>query len=125
MFDDIRRTLYVAFLALLLIAAFGASSASNAQPTIPPDEARAFVRAALAASQVNEAWRPRINRATSEVEAERLREQEAAAMRQAIRDVDGITVEHYRVMYKAARSNPELAAYLTDLFEQELAEAKP
>ena len=124
MFNDIRRPLHFIVFIFLFLVVLGSSSASEAQSTIDPDEARAFVRAALAASQVSEEWQPRMNRAKSEVEAERLREQAAVALRRAIRDVDGMTVDRYRVMYYEAKRNPELAAYLSDLLEQEVVEAE-
>ncbi len=121
MFIDIRRPLRITMLVLVLIVAFGASSASFAQATIPPAQAKAFVHAALAVSQVHEAWQERIDEAKSEVEAERLREQSMLAMRQAIRDVDGMTMERYRAMYYEAKHNPELAAYLVEILEEEVA----
>jgi hypothetical protein len=110
-------------LILLFIVAFGASSASHAQSIVSPGQAEAFVRAAIAINQVNEAWQPRIDQAKSELEAERLRDQANIAMRQAIRDVGGMTVEDYRTVYHAARRDPELAAYVTELFEKKVAEA--
>ena len=124
MVNDIRRPLHFATFILLFVLALGSSGASRAQSTIDPDEAKAFVHAALAASQVSEAWQPRISRAKSEAEAERLREKAAVAMRRAIRNVDGMTVGRYRTMYNEAKQNPELAAYLSDLLKQEVAEAE-
>lgn len=123
MFANFRRPLRVSILALLLIAAFGATSASYAQSSIEPDRAKAFVRAALAVSHVNEVWQLRIKEAKSEVAADRLREQANLAMRHAIQDIDGMTIDTYRSIYYAARQNTELAAYLSDLLEQEVAEA--
>ena len=121
MFYDIRRPLHFMLLVFLLLVALGSSSASHAQTTIDPHMAKAFVEAAIVVSLVNGTWEPRINRAKSEVEAQRLREQAASAIRQAIREVDGMTVHRYRAMYYEAKRNPELAAYLTDLLEQEVA----
>lgn len=122
MFDDFRHPLRVTIFALVFIAAFGASSLSHAQSSIPPEQAKAFVRAALAVSQVNEEWHLRITRAKSEVEAERLREQANRAMGNAIRETKGITVDEYRTTYYTAKRNAELAAYLSDLLQQEVAE---
>jgi hypothetical protein len=102
-------------LILLFIVAFGTSSASHAQSTVSPGQAEAFVRAAMAINQVSEEWQPRIDRAKSEVEAERLRDQANVAMRQAIREVGGMTVDDYRTVYEAARRDPELAAHLTEM----------
>ena len=117
---DIRRPLHVTLLVVLFLVALGSSG--HTQSTVDPDQAKAFVRAAIVVSLVNGTWEPRINRAKSEVEAQRLREQAASAIRQAIREVDGMTVGRYRAMYYEARRNPELAAFLTDLLEQEVAE---
>lgn len=122
MFENFRRPLRVSILAFLLIAVFGASSASFAQSSFPPDQAKAFVRAALAASHVHEEWQLRINRAKSEVEVERLRDGADLAIRKAIRETDGMTIDAYRTIYDAARRDAELAAYLADLLEQEVAE---
>ena len=124
MFENFRRPLRVSVLALLLIAAFGAASASYAQSSIEPDQAKAFVRAALAVSHVNEEWQQRIYSAKSEVEAERLRGHAALAMRKAIRETDGMTIDTYRSIYYAAKRDTELAAYLADLLEQEIAEVE-
>ena len=124
MFNNIGRALHFIVFVFLFLVALGSSGASKAQSTFDPDEAKAFVRAALAASRVSETWQPRISRAKSEVEAERLREKAAIALRRAIRDVDGMTVDRYRKMYYAAKQNPELVAYLSDLLEQEVAEAE-
>ncbi len=118
MFIDIRRTVRLTMLAAMMI---GASSISYAQSSVSPEQASAFVRAALAVSEVDEAWQIRINRAKSEVEAERLREKSMAAMRQAIQGVDGMTMEQYRAVYYEARRNPELAGYLIDILEKEVA----
>ena len=122
MFANFRRPLRVSILALL--AVFGASNLSHAQSTIEPDQAKAFVRAALAVSHINEEWRLRIKDAKSEVAAERLREQANLAVRSAIRETDGISIDTYRSIYYAARRDTELAAYLADLLEQETAEAQ-
>lgn len=124
MVDDVRRPLRMITLILLFMVAFGTSSASYAQSTVSPNQAEAFVRAAMAINQVREEWQSRIDQAKSEAEAERLRDRAAAAMRQAIRDVGDITVDEYRTIYEAARRDPELAAYVTDLFEQMVAEAQ-
>ena len=123
MFLDSRRSFLAVFLAFLLIFALGTSSASFAQSTVPPKQAQAFVLAAIAVQQVNEKWQPRINQATSEAQAERLKQRAAVEARQVIAEVDGITVDQYRVLYDAAKSNQELAAYLSDLLEQEMATA--
>lgn len=122
MFDDFRHSLRLTIFAYVLIAAFGTPSLSHAQSSIPPEQAKAFVRAALAVGHVNEDWQQRINHAKSEVEAERLREQAALAMRKAIQETDGISIDTYRSIYHAARRDSELSAYLTDLLEQEVAE---
>lgn len=124
MFKRFRLPLRVTIHSLILIAMLGASNASFAQSTIEPDQAKAFIRAAMAVSLVNGTWEPRINRAKSEAEAERLREQAAGAIRRAIREVDGMTVREYRSMYYEARRDPELAAYLSDLLEQEVEAAR-
>ena len=110
-------------LTLLLAVMIGTSSNSHAQSSVSPEQANAFVRAALAVSEVHETWQVRINRAKSEVEAERLREKSLAAMRQAIQGVDGMTMEQYRVVYYEAKRNPELASYLIDILEKEVAAA--
>lgn len=122
MFIDIRRPWRFILLVLVTIVACGTSSASYAQPSIPLEQAKAFVRAALAVSQVSEAWQLRIDEAKSEVEAERLKEQATLSMRQAIRDVDGMTMDQYRSVYHEAKRNPELAAYLKGLLEEEVVE---
>lgn len=108
-------------LTILLFIALFTSHASLAQSTVPQEQAQAFVRAALAVSEIDQAWQQRINDAKSEVEAERLREQASIAMRKAIQEVDDMTIDRYRAMYYEAKRNPELAAYLTDLLEQEVA----
>ena len=56
MFNDIKLPLHFIVVVCLFLVALGSSGASRAQSTIDPDEAKAFVRAALAASQVSETW---------------------------------------------------------------------
>lgn len=121
MFIDIGRPWRFILLFLVTIVAFG-TNASNAQPSIPLEQAKAFVRTALAVSRISEAWQLRIDEAKSEVEVERLKEQAALEMRQAIRDVDGMTMDKYRTLYHKAKRDPELATYLTGLLKEEVAE---
>ena len=122
MFDDFGRPLRHAIFAFVFISACAAPSLSQAQSSVPPEQAKAFVRAALAVSQVSEEWQLRIDRAKSEVEAERVREQADIVVRKVIRETDGMTIDTYRSIYHAARRDAELAAYLADLLEQEVAE---
>ena len=121
MFNDLRHPLNFTLPIVFFLFVLGSSGASHAQATIDPHKAKAFVQAAIVVSRISEEWQSRINGAKSEVEAERLREQAASAMHKAIRDVDGMTVYRYRSMYYEARRDPELAAYLKDLLEQQVA----
>ena len=119
MFVIARRPLRVSILAFGFFTAFGAASASYAQTTIDPDQAKAFVKAALAVINVNEDWKQRIFSAKSEVEAQRLRDQASLAMRKAIKETEGISIDGYRSIYYAAKHDAELADYLSDLLKQE------
>lgn len=112
-----RSSIAALNLALVLGLAL-TGSAAQARPEIDPARLEAFVTAAIAAERVREAWTPRIDRAGSGAEAARLMEQADAAMIAAIEEIEGMTPDDYRMIYRAAQEDPELAAWLIALHQE-------
>lgn len=83
------------------------NSAQNLEIT---DELLAyFVGAAVAVGRVQEQWVPRIGAAETEADAQKLARRVQAAMKKAIEDSPGITLDEYMGIAQAAKADPDLA----------------
>jgi hypothetical protein len=105
-------------LALIAILAVATGDRADAQDQFEPAKLDSFVTAAISVNELIEQWTPRINAAQNETQAEELRDQANAELASAIEQTDGITVEEYREISQAVRGDPDLAARVTEIYQE-------
>jgi prophage tail gpP-like protein len=99
------------FVTCVLAALFLA----GAQPLLAAEEysdakLQSFVDAVLAVNAVVEQWRPQIQTAPNEADAQKMAQQANEEMRAAVAGTEGITVEEYQAIAQAAQADPQLMA---------------
>ncbi|MFQ5774087.1 MAG: DUF4168 domain-containing protein [Kiloniellaceae bacterium] len=111
---------FAAVKTLVLAAALGLSLAGPARAQASFDEAKleAFVTAAVAVGALIDQWLPRIKSAESQEAADRLRAQANAELVAVIDRTDGISVDEYKAINDAARSDPALSARIEGIYQQ-------
>ena len=90
---------------------------AQAQPEFSDQQLESFVVAALAVDQVIREWNPRIQAAENDVQSAQLREQARAELIEVVTRADGITLEEYQAIGRAAKANPELAARINEIYQ--------
>lgn len=110
-----RKVLTAAALALALAAS--GSVWAQAQTEFSDQQLESFVVAALAVDDLIREWNPRIQAAENEEQATELREEANAALLETITATDGITVEEYQEIGRAAQADPELAARINEIYQ--------
>lgn len=103
--------------ALALGAFVCCATAPNAIAQNAFDKAKleAFVSAAVAVEAVMEKWSPRIAGAADDREASMLHEQAVGELTDVVESAEGITVEEYRDIARAAKNDAALNAEIIDL----------
>jgi outer membrane murein-binding lipoprotein Lpp len=109
------RTLVTSVVAALLL--------SGAQPVLAGEEysdtkLQSFADAVLAVNAVVEQWRPQIQAAPSETDAEQMARQANEEMRAAVAGTEGITVEEYQEIAQAAQTDAQLMARIDQVFQE-------
>jgi outer membrane murein-binding lipoprotein Lpp len=109
------RTLVTSVVAVLLL--------TGAQPLLAGEEysetkLRSFADAVLAVNAVVEQWRPQIQAAPNETDAEQMAQQANEEMRAAVAGTEGITVEEYQEIAQAAQIDPQLMARIDQVFQE-------
>ena len=99
---------------------------SGAQPSLSAEEysdakLQSFVDAVLAVNAVVEQWRPQIQEAPNEADAQSMAQKANEEMRAAVAGTAGITVEEYQAIAHAAQADPQLMARI----DQALKETAP
>ena len=99
---------------------------SGAQPLFAAEEYSAaklesFADAVLAVNAVVEQWRPQIQAAPSDADAQEMAAKANEEMRAAVTGTEGITVEEYQAIAQAAQADPQLMARI----DQALKETAP
>ena len=109
---------------MLLTGAFALALAASgpvwaqAQPEFSDQQLESFVVAAIAVDEVIREWNPRIQAAEDDAQAAELREQANAELMEAITQTDGITIEQYQQIGRAAQADPNLAARINELYQE-------
>jgi hypothetical protein len=123
--------------ALLLAAAPATAQTQpqtgGAQPAQPQshqirlteEKIDAFVGAALAVTQVRASWKPKVDAAKSEAEAQQLRDAATAEIKQAVADAPGITTREYIAIARAAQQNPQLGDAIKARFRERQGQQQP
>jgi Domain of unknown function (DUF4168) len=111
----VKKALLTAALAFAL-AASGPVRA-QAQPEFTDQQLESFVVAAIAVDGVIREWNPRIEAAEDDAQAAQLREQANAELVEVIARTDGITIEQYQEIGRAAQADPDLAARINEIYQ--------
>ena len=101
------------FAILLAFTAFGSASAES---KVSDAKLHAFVTAAVSVNKVIEQWTPRLVSAESHAVAEDLLAQARADLIAAIDGTGGITLQEYKEISHAARTDPVLSTRIEELF---------
>ena len=106
----------------LMTCVLAAVFLSGAQPLLAAEEYSAaklqsFADALLAVNAVIEQWRPQIQAAPSQADKQEMAEQANQAMRAAVSGTEGITVEEYQEIARAAQADPQLMARIDQVLK--------
>jgi hypothetical protein len=113
----VRKSLSAAVLALAL-AASGPAWAQT-QTEFTDQQLESFVVAALAVEELIRQWNPRIQGAESAEQAAQLREQASTELVDTINRTEGITLEEYQEIGEAAQGDPDLAARINEIYQEQ------
>jgi prophage tail gpP-like protein len=107
------------FVTCVLAALFLA----GAQPSLAAEEysdakLQSFVDAVLAVNAVVEQWRPQIQTAPNEADAQAMAQKANDEMRAAVAGTEGITVEEYQAIAQAAQADPQLMARIDQAIQK-------
>ena len=112
----VKKVLLTAALAVAL--ATSGPVWAQAEPQFSDQQLESFVIAALAVDKLIREWNPRIQAAADEAEAAQLREQANGELAEAIARTDGITVEQYQEIGRAAQADPDLKARIDAIYQE-------
>ena len=103
-----------------LVVALAASGPvwAQAQPEFSDRQLESFVVAAIAVDEVIREWNPRIQAAKDDAQAAQLREQANSELAEAITQTDGITIEQYQQIGRAAQADQDLAARINEIYQE-------
>ena len=121
MTDLARRSACALVLAALFLVP-GLPAAAQAQDAFNDRKLNAFVVAVVKVDRLIDAWAPKIRSAEDEEQAKAMNEQANAELRQAIEQTDGITVEEYKAISEAMRSDSELMSRVEAIYEKQAAQ---
>lgn len=88
------------------------------QLTLTEEKLESFVDAALEVQEVTETYAPRAEAAETDADRQSLAEEANVAIRGAIEETPGITIEEYVAIGQAAQQNPELAQRITVMAQE-------
>lgn len=108
--------------SFILAAVFNlfAAGVASAGTELSAAELDAYVNASIAVAGVVSEWRPKINAAKSEEEGQALKVEANAALAAAIENTQGITVDEYKQLMDASRSDPSLKRKLDNAIKEKL-----
>jgi hypothetical protein len=112
----VKQALLTAALALSLAAS--SPVWAQAQPEFSDQQLESFVVAAIAVNEVIREWNPRIQAAEDDAHAAQLRQQANSELMAVITNMDGITVEQYQQIGRAAQADPGLAARINGIYQE-------
>jgi hypothetical protein len=104
--------------ALALALAASGPVWAQAQPEFSDQQLESFVVAAIAVDEVIREWNPRIQAAEDDAAAAELREQATAELVEVITRTEGITIEEYQEIGRAAQADPDLAARINEIYQE-------
>jgi hypothetical protein len=107
------RTVMIALAAVLALTGVRLASAEEYSDA----KLQSFASAVIAVNAVVEKWRPQVEGATSDAERQQMAEQANQEMRAAVEGVDGMSVEEYQAIARAAQGDAQLMARLDQVFK--------
>lgn len=116
--------------AAAALTTLGAPGAATAQDTAPEPRSEiaisdqklsAFVTAGINVSEVSGSYRQQIDSAEDEATRRRLREEQTDAVREAVEQTEGLSVEEYVAISQAAQADEALDQRITDRWQEEIA----
>jgi hypothetical protein len=110
----VRSTRSVVALALALAVSGAAWGQTRAEFT--DQQIESFVVGALAVDKLIREWSPRIQGAKDAEHAAQLRDQASAELVETIERTEGLTLEQYQDIGRAAQNDPELAARINEAY---------
>ena len=101
----------------------------GAQPLLAADEysdakLRSFVDAVLSVNAVVEQWRPQIQAAPNQADAQEMARKANDEMRAAVAGTEGITIEEYQAIAQAAQADPQLMARIDQAIKNKVPAAQ-
>ena len=108
------RPLMICLLAALLLIAGRATIAAE---DYSDTKLQSFASAVIAVNAVVEQWRPQIQAAPSEADKQQMAEQANQEMRAAVDGTEGITVDEYQAIARAAQADAALMARIDRVFK--------
>jgi prophage tail gpP-like protein len=79
---------------------------------------QSFADAVLAVNAVVERWRPQIQAAPNQADAQQMMQTANDEMRAAVAGTEGITVQEYQAIAQAAQADPQLMARIDQAFKK-------
>jgi Domain of unknown function (DUF4168) len=107
------RTLMIALVAALALTGVRVASAEEYSDA----KLQSFASAVIAVNAVVEEWRPQIEAAASDAERQQMAEQANQQMRAAVEGVDGMSVDEYQAIARAAQGDAQLMARLDQMLK--------
>ena len=104
--------------ALAFALATSGPVCAQQDPDFSEQQLELFVVAALAVDKLIREWNPRIQAAEDEAQAAQLREQANGELVEVIARTDGITVEQYQEIGRAALADPDLKARINAIYQE-------
>jgi Domain of unknown function (DUF4168) len=114
--SSVKKVLLTAVLAFAL--ATSGPVWAQAESQFSDQQLESFVIAALAVDKLIREWNPRIQAAEDDAEAAQLRDQATGELAAAIARTDGITVEQYQEIGRAAQADPDLKARIDAIYQE-------
>jgi hypothetical protein len=93
---------------------------SRAQVEFNQAKLESFVTAAIEVSKLVQQWSPRIQKAENQKQAKTMTEQANSEIEDAVEKSGGITVEEYKQIAQAARSDAKLTARIERIFKDRM-----
>ncbi len=117
-----RTNIAAAARAFVLGLALGVAAVGpvGAQSEIDPAKLEAFAVAAAGVDTLGREWVLRIQNAASEEEATQMRQQARSELASVIENTEGITIDEYKEIARAAQNDPDLRAQLESMMKAKL-----
>lgn len=94
------------------------NSAESAPVKLDQQKLKSFAVAYLQVDRIKRQYQPKLQKATSAAEQQKIKTEASQKMVAAVNGVDGMTVQEYSSILASAQSDPKLAKQLTEEIKQ-------